>query len=283
MGANGQLTTPESDFDIIRYINSLKGKGKAVCLGPHADDFVLGMGGYGIGLVEAGWEVYDLVLAAGHRGVTDEWIQSHHGDALQVYPEGSKQRDLVKKFLKERERMSELGLSDALLGVQTRLLGLGFYDKPYDQPNSEAFYRDCKAVESFILAKIGIPDLILYPLDGDKHPNHITTRLIGMEIAPQFAAMNGPEGSIAIDEFASPWYTGPTASNAVFYYREDPKYRLPLLFRSRAIADAEVFRELTGAFGAKPVDMEYYCGLGTALAEPLIIRTAAELKLSALK
>lgn len=128
---------------------------KVLCVEPHPDDCVIGLGGTIRKLTEGGIEVIYLLLTDGSMGTTDEGISNH---------------ELALIRMREEEE------SARLLGVD-RIIQLGYRDTelPYSLEARKAIIEVIRAEK---------PDMVLLPdpwLPYESHPDHVAAGKLTLE------------------------------------------------------------------------------------------------------
>ncbi|MFA5104910.1 MAG: hypothetical protein WC527_07020 [Candidatus Margulisiibacteriota bacterium] len=225
-------------------------KGTAVCLSPHPDDYPIAVGGFGSYLTRLGWSVLDLVLTTSPRGVTDEFVKQNYPHIVEACP---------MSLLKEAIRMGETGRADAILGTTCRMPGLGFWARKLKDGSLDVKESEIVATKAMLEALTeGHLSLLAMPMQGDQHPAHIATHIMGMEIARRIARERG--SGVLTAGYVSPWYNGGVETNAFNYFNPSREFKWDFpaaYYAQRALAEAG--RELVAGFAAKPLDMRYYC------------------------
>lgn len=264
MTARGQLRTISSYCDSYPLFFRKKNRGIGLAFSPHADDFPLGAGGFGLRLIKSGWKIFDLVLTSGYQAVSQSFLESRrkYRAALADYPEGHPQRPEIIKQLQTQIRTQELSASDQILGAASRMLNLGFYERRNPDNSRIILQDDIDAVQNGVdeFLKDDRLDLAFLPLEKDVHPDHQATRPIALEVLRKIAQKQKKPISLFS---ASLWYTGSFPVNALLYYpvkqtpRETFKIYLPATYYfGKALA--EVGRELAFGFAQKPPEVSAY-------------------------
>lgn len=125
-------------------------KSNAVVFEPHNDDFVIGMGGTGIHLLNSGWSITSVVLTDGRLGSSD------------LDPEST-----------ARVRAREKNAETEMLG--TDWIDLGLPDKSLSRRSETADERETITSEiSDILSRVE-PSVVFVPAPTEGHPDHRAT------------------------------------------------------------------------------------------------------------
>ncbi|WP_099209471.1 PIG-L deacetylase family protein [Thermococcus henrietii] len=140
------------EFDLSNPFDEVD---KILCIEPHPDDCVIGMGGTIRKLTEAGKEVVYLCLTDGSMGTTDENVSAHE-----------------LALIRKREEEDSAGM----LGVN-KIIWLGYRDTelPY---TVEARNQIIKVIRR------EKPDAVLAPdpwLPYEAHPDHVTAGRLALE------------------------------------------------------------------------------------------------------
>lgn len=122
----------------------------ALVIEPHNDDFVIGLGGTGLQLVESGWHVETCVLTDGRYG------------SKEMSPEKTKQ-------VRENEKERESGVT-----------GVNYIQLSYEDQSLQTKFEDSRRRDHVvnelteIIGEIG-PSVIAVPSSNEGHPDHRTT------------------------------------------------------------------------------------------------------------
>ncbi|WP_457751025.1 PIG-L deacetylase family protein [Thermococcus sp.] len=179
----------ELDFKIDDPFKDVE---KVLCIEPHPDDCVIGLGGTIKKLTSAGIEVIYLLLTDGSMGTTDDGISNH---------------ELALTRLKEEKESAEM------LGVD-KIITLDFVDTelPYD--------REARKEIVTVIRKEK-PEMVLMPdpwLPYESHPDHRRTGLLGIEAV----SFSGLPNFNQTDLVAG---LEPHSVSAIgFYYTHKPNY-----------------------------------------------------------
>lgn len=176
------------DFDIRNPFNDVK---KVLCIEPHPDDCVIGIGGTIKKLVESGIEVVYVCMTDGSMG-TLEFIDPH-------------ELALIRK--KEEEQ------SASILGVK-KILWLNYSDTqlPYTAEVRNTLVRIIRAEK---------PDIVLAPdpwLPYESHPDHRITGFLAIESVSFAGLPNFSKSDIIVGLEAY------QVSGVGFYYTHRPNY-----------------------------------------------------------
>lgn len=248
-------------FQIVHTQTQLQEQYNVCWFMAHADDFELSSGALGIFLKSNGWRLFDFIFVSGWRAVTDEFVE-------QNIPKAERQNQ-PQKDLKTRVRKNEALTVSNRIGAECHWLDLGFYDRREKDDTRIILPDEYDAVENAVQALKQPLNLVILPVEGDGHHDHIATRVIGLEILSRIARQRN--ASVPILSVPSAWFTGPKPINGLLYYQPEPffKTEFPAAYHAgRALAEAG--RELCYGFANKPPGMAVY-GPAGAIAEGLVI------------
>jgi len=179
----------ELDFKIDDPFKDVE---KVLCIEPHPDDCVIGLGGTIKKLTSAGIEVIYLLLTDGSMGTTDDGISNH---------------ELALTRLREEKESAEM------LGVD-KIITLDFVDTelPYD--------REARKEIVTVIRKEK-PEMVLMPdpwLPYESHPDHRRAGLLGIE-AVSFSGLPNFNRTDLVAGLESH-----SVSAVGFYYTHKPNY-----------------------------------------------------------
>jgi len=245
---------------------------------PHADDLVIAAGAFVASLTAKGWNCLDLVFASGQGGVTADFILKNKEQLLgslparsaerqlllnnyyilETLPPGSEESKAAERFIKTFVRMSELAETDKPLGAVPELLNLPFYDNRNPDGSRVILPFEHDLVRTALAHNFDRVDMVFAPLKGDMHPDHVATRTIALKIASELAQRQ--DTPIPVFSYASPWFTGNPALNALLYWHASHEFTInhpseKHFGRALAIAGTE----LSCGFAAAPPALSSYC------------------------
>ena len=266
---------------------------------PHADDLVIAAGAFVADLVARGYSCLDLVFASGQGGVTADFIRNNRDlilgslaagsairqllmnnySALDGLPPDSAESKAAEKFIKTFVRMSELAETDRILGAEPQLLNLPFYDNRNPDGSRIISAYEYDLARTALAERFDRIDMAFLPLKGDMHPDHVATRIIAHKILADLAKAQA--GPIPVFSYASPWFTGAPAINALLYYHASKTFSQDhpaVKYFERAMAVAGT--ELSCGFAAAPPALSAYCegDVRTIIAEGFNISTLLSLR-----
>lgn len=123
---------------------------EALVLEPHNDDFVIGMGGTGLQLLDSGWHVSSVVMTDGRYGDRDR-------DPEDV------------KRIRAEEKAAEaafLGIDYVELGVEDTQLAAAYRDEAARADVRDRLVEQLEAVH---------PTAVFFPAPAEAHPDHEAT------------------------------------------------------------------------------------------------------------